>query len=150
MDRMHAGGGAIFLDWQLETARGTLGWSIVVRHAAEAARMVEGVARNSRNGEYRVSLPGSAPVYTSAALVRAWREEGGHLPRALSASLWRREVERAAELEKLIAALRSLLGSAARKGLVPQAAVAEIVQVVRTTTDGMRNIDDVAHGPLSR
>ena len=123
---------------------------MVVRDAAEALRLVEGLARASRYGEYRVGLGDAPPVYTTAALIRAWSEHGGALPAPMSSSLWRRESERAAGIEAVLAELRATLATAARRGLIPQSTVADVLRTVEVAATGGQWVGDVSHGPLSR
>lgn len=140
----------MLLDWRRDGADTVLGCSMVVRGAAEALRLVEGLARDARYGEYRITPIGIPPIYSTAPLIRAWHKGGGELPMPMSNSLWQRESQRASEIEVLTASLRSPLQAAARRGLIPQSTAAEIVRLVEAAADGGYDAGDVTHGPLSR
>lgn len=117
----------ILLDWRVAGEAGVIGHSAVVADAAGALSVVGGVARTAVYGEYRVIVDGGAPVFVTAAGIRAWVDAGCASLQPMPRSLWRREVDRAAAIEALIASLRADLGAAARRGLLPDAAVAVIV-----------------------
>lgn len=140
----------MLLEWRRRCPAGSMSCSATVRDAAEAARIIAGIASASVNGEYRLIRDGHPPMYVSAAAVRAWRDAGAELPYPLECSLWRRESERVIALEELMGGLRTLLGAAARRGLLPHGAVPALLRMVGLAACDPHAYDDSSHGPLSR